>query len=95
MPRPGYEPEEDLEEDHSPAAVLRNFSLEAQQLAADKLEEGSITPAHVLQLYRLWTAVPEERDGEMVLDLIETAARMNVEEFTDYIGGVIASWRDR
>jgi hypothetical protein len=95
MPRPGYEPEEDLEEDRSPGSLLRNFTFEAQDLAREKLEEGAIRPGHVLQIYRLWTATPEERDGDLVLSLIETAARMNVEEFTDYVNGVIASWRDR
>jgi len=95
MPRPGYEPEEDLEEDPSPLAALRNFDLETQAAAREKLDEGSIQPGHVLQLYKLWTAVPEERDGELIQDLIETAERMSVEDFTDYVSGVIASWRDR
>ncbi|HYF49262.1 MAG TPA: hypothetical protein VEJ63_07650 [Planctomycetota bacterium] len=95
MPRPGYEPEEDLEEDRTPEALLRNFGIEARELALEKLQEGKIKPAHVLQIYRLWTAVPEERDGDFVLSLVETAARMHVEEFTDYVSGAIASWRDR
>jgi hypothetical protein len=97
MPRPGYEPEEDLsfDDDDSPQSLLANFDPESQRELARYLAEGSLTAAHVLQIYRLLTMSPEERDPDFVIGIAEQAAKMGSEEFKDWVNERAALWRDQ
>jgi hypothetical protein len=95
MPRPGYEPEEDLEEDHSAQAVLRHFDPELQNAARERLEEGLITEGHVLQIYRLISAAPEERDPENVIALLDQAEGLSLEDFRESVTRSLDQWRDQ
>jgi hypothetical protein len=95
MPRPGYEREEDDELDDSPQSLLANFDPEAQRELAGMLEDGSLNPQHVLQIYRLVTMSPEERDADFIIGVAEQAAKMDAEQFRDWVDERAAQWRDQ
>lgn len=83
MPRPGYEPEDDFDRDDDDQLIAR-FPIEAQRVIREGLQDGSITLAHVLQLYRMQTRMPEMRGAEAAEDLAEMAARMSAEELKEW-----------
>jgi hypothetical protein len=95
VPRPGYEPEEDLEEDRTPLAVLRHFDPEVQNSVRERLEEGRIQPGHILQIYRLISTAPEERDPENVIALLDQAEAQSLEDFRESVSRSLEQWRDQ
>jgi len=95
MPRPGYEPEETLDPEDSPAELLGHFDADIQSELLEALNEGRLTEKHLLQIYRLLTTTPEARDPDDVCALAAQAEKMSVEQFTEFVNGQIASWRDQ
>lgn len=84
MPRPGYEPEDDFDRDDDDQLIAR-FPLEAQRVIREGLTDDTLSLAHVLQLYRLQTRMPEMRSAEALEDLAEMATRMSVEEMKEWV----------
>jgi len=83
MPRPGYEPEDDFDRDDDDQLIAR-FPYEAQRVIREGLQDGSLTLAHVLQLYRMQSRMPELRGTEEMEGLAEMAARMSAEELKEW-----------
>ena len=71
MPRPGYEANDDARLDAG-SDLLDAFDPETRADLVHRLQEGTITRAHIGQLYRLQSASPEDRDPESVAALLDT-----------------------
>jgi hypothetical protein len=84
VPRPGYEPEDDFDREDDERLIAR-FPHAAQDALREGLAEQTLTPAHVLQLYRVQTRMPEYRDDEALTDLVEMSARMSAEELKEWV----------
>jgi len=92
MPRPGYEEENDVREDDD---LLSRFDPEVRAELFERLSSKTITEAHLVQLYRLHAAVPEERDADSVAELLDATRSMEADEFKSWIDDRIQRWKDQ
>lgn len=93
MPRPGYEAEDDAHLDDDD--VLNRFDPEIKAELAERLNAGKIGQAQVVQLYRLITQSPEDRDADSIAEMLDTLEGMSSEEFKSWVDDRIERWRDQ
>jgi len=77
------------------AAVLAKFDPDARADLQRRLSDGSITAAHITELYRLLSSTPEERDAESIGELLDVTEGMAADEFRKWVDERIARWKDQ
>ncbi|HYG78548.1 MAG TPA: hypothetical protein VEK08_26350 [Planctomycetota bacterium] len=93
MPRPGYEANDDAHLDDDD--LLSKFDPEVRTELFERLSSNSITQAHLVQLYRLHSQVPEERDADSVAEILDVTSGMDAEEFKKWIDDRLERWKDQ
>jgi Glu-tRNA(Gln) amidotransferase subunit E-like FAD-binding protein len=78
-----------------PSPLLSKFDPDAQQELLRRMSDGSITNEHVVQLYRLLSCTPEERDADSIAELLDLTEGMAADEFGKWVDERIARWKDQ
>lgn len=95
MPRPGYEIEDDGDFDMDQDTLLSRFDPEIRAELAQRLDSDRIDQEHIVELYRLITTTPEDRDLDSIADLLDSVEGMEGDEFRKWVDDRIESWRDQ
>ena len=93
MPRPGYEADDDA----TPKGddILSGFDPETRAELQARIDKGGLTQKHVVELYRLLSVTPEERDVESVAELLDATEGMDADEFRTWVDDRITRWKDQ
>jgi len=93
MPRPGSPAPGGAGPQGGPP-LLAKFDPEVRAELQRRLTEGSTTPEHIAQIYRLLSSTQETRDAEDIADLLDQTATMTADEFRGWVDDMISRSRE-
>lgn len=75
--------------------LLKHFDPELAACLSKALASGTITAAHVAQIVRLTSELPQFRDVEAFESLLEDAEEMEASAFKEWVTRLLADEKDQ
>lgn len=97
MPRPSSSPPSGTAAQGAQGAAdpLAGFDAELRADLQRRLDEGSLSAAHIVQLGRLLKSTREDNDPDSIAELLDLTAGMTAEEFRGWVDERIALWNEK
>jgi hypothetical protein len=75
--------------------LLSRFDPEVKAELMQRLDADRIDEEHIVELYRLISTSPEERDIDSICELLDAVEGMEGDEFKKWVDDRIERWREK